>query len=78
MARALREGRPALLVPRRRAIWTFTAATCPFPEWIDAPFFERSPITLKLALCLLHERSLGRSSKVRTSRLPACHAGAVH
>lgn len=66
--RDLQAGQPALLVPRRCSIWTFSAATCPFPEWIDAAYFNAAPITLKLALCLLHQRSLGSGSVVREIR----------
>lgn len=74
MTRQLQAGKPALLVPRRSAIWTFGAASCPFPNWFDALYFESAPLTLKLALCLLYERSLGSKSKVRLR----CHCSLSH
>ena len=51
-------------MPRDCAIWTYSGASCPFPDWIAAEYFKKASLPLKLALCLLHELSLGSASQV--------------
>ena len=59
-------GEDVAMIPRSVALIVTDVSKCPCPETVDATFFRKSGRPLKLAITLLHERSLGHTSKVRS------------
>lgn len=63
-AKEVKAGDTLVTLPRSAALLAAPGQKCPFPQWVDAAFWDSKPWWVRLALMVLNEKEFGASSRV--------------